>query len=76
MNSVNSVPMKIPSQRGDRDPAFSPSESADDLFEDFFSWRLERSPEFATQLGIEGHDGKLGKESIRNILLKIFYVHF
>ena len=43
------------------------SKAADDLFEEFFSWRLERSPEFATLLGIEGHDGKLGKESIRNI---------
>ena len=60
--------MKIPSQRGDRDPAFSPAESADDLFEEFFSWRLERSPEFATQLGIEGHDDKLGQEMNRKIL--------
>ena len=54
----------------------SKSHAANDLFEEFFSWRLKRSPEFATLLGIEGHDGKLGKEIIRNIFLKIFYVHF
>ena len=53
-----------------KSPAFD--SAANDLFEEFFSWRLERSPEFATLLGIKGHDGKLGQESIRNIFLKFF----
>ena len=35
--------------------------SPNDLFEEFFNWRLKRSPEFATALGIEGNDHKLGK---------------
>ena len=38
------------------------STSVNDLFENFFSWRLSSSPEFATDLGIEGYDDKLGKE--------------
>ena len=48
-------------------PAFDQAESANDLFEKFFSWRLSSSPEFATVLGIEGYDDKLGKEMNRNM---------
>ena len=48
-----------------KSPAFD--SAANDLFEEFFSWRLNNSPEFATQLGIEGHDDKLGQELNRNI---------
>ena len=63
MSSVNSVPMTIPRLT----PAFDQAESANDLFEKFFSWRLSSSPEFATVLGIEGYDDKLGKEMNRNM---------
>ena len=62
-NSLNSVPMTIPS----KSPAFDEAKSANDLFEEFFNWRLNSSPEFATLLGIEGYDDKLGQEMNRNL---------
>ena len=50
-----------------KSPAFDEAKSANDLFEEFFSWRLNSSPEFATLLGIEGYDDKLGQEMNRNL---------
>ena len=35
---------------------------AGDLFQEFFSWRLERSPEFGTQLGLGDGESELGEE--------------
>ena len=57
--STHSVPMAIPSKSPAQDPAAA---EAQVLFEEFFNWRLDRSPEFATLIGIEGHDDKLGQE--------------
>ena len=45
-----------------KSPLSDPAQSARDLFEEFFTWRLNTSPHFATQLGIEGYDDKLGQE--------------
>ena len=45
-----------------KSPLSDPADAARDLFEEFFTWRLNTSPHFATQLGIEGYDDKLGQE--------------
>ena len=65
-NSANSVPMTSPS----KSPVSDPAQSARDLFEEFFTWRLNTSPHFATQLGIQGYDDKLGQE-INNKILEL-----
>ena len=52
---------------GSKSPVFAPAQTAHDLFEEFFRWRLDSSPEFATLLGLEGYDHKLGQEINRKI---------
>ena len=32
------------------------AEAAEDIFEDFFNWRMERSPEFATFIGLKQYN--------------------
>ena len=51
--------IRVASKSPAQDPAAA---EAQVLFEEFFNWRLDRSPEFATLIGIEGHDDKLGQE--------------
>lgn len=42
------------------------AEKVRDLFNDFFSWRLEDNPEFATQLGIHKYDANLTSYSMES----------
>lgn len=34
-------------------------DSVDKLFEEFFNWRMERSPEFSTLIGLKDHNDVL-----------------
>ncbi|KAF0286892.1 hypothetical protein FJT64_014656 [Amphibalanus amphitrite] len=42
------------------------AEKVRDLFDDFFAWRLEDNPEFATQLGIHKYDANLSSYSMES----------